>query len=68
MLFPYLVNLYFEYLLRENRLEADEYNFKTGRNNINYYADKTTFVADSTDDLEVLVMTVKEHSGKKRRR
>ena len=58
----YLFNLYEEYIMRNAGL--DEAGIKTARRNINNlrYADDTTFMEESKEELKSLLMKVKEES------
>lgn len=58
----YLLNLYPKYILREVRLEEDEYIFKSRERSTNnlHYADNSFLKAENVNELEVLVMKVKE--------
>ena len=60
-----LINLYVEYILRNARLDEAEDGIKiTGRNVNNLrYADDTTLMAESKDELKSLLMKVKEESA-----
>ena len=64
ILSPCLFNLYAEYIMRHPRL--DEAGIKiAGRNSNNLrYADDTTFMAESEDEIKSLLMKVKEESEK----
>ena len=63
---PCLFNVYAEYNLRNTRLEETQVGIKTaGRNNNNLrYADDTTLMAESKEELRSLLMKVKEESEK----
>ena len=63
---PYLFNLYAEYIIRNAGLEEAQAGIKIARRNINNlrYADDTTRVAESEEELKSLLMKVKEESGK----
>ena len=52
--------------MRNNGLEEAQVGIKIARRNINNlrYADDTTLMADSEEDLNSLLMKVKEESGK----
>ena len=52
--------------MRNNGLEEAQVGIKIARRNINNlrYADDTTLMADSEEDLKSLLMKVKEESGK----
>ena len=61
-----LFNLYAEYIMRNVGLEEAEAGIKIARRNINNlrYADDTTLMAESEEDLKSLLMKVKEESEK----
>ena len=63
---PCLFNFYAEYIMRNAGLEEAQAGIKIGGRNINNlrYADDTTLMADSEDELKTLVMKVKEESEK----
>ena len=62
---PCLFNLYAEYILRNAGLEESQAGIKiAGRNINNLYADDTTLMAKSEEELKSLLMKVKEESGK----
>ena len=63
---PCLFNLYAEYILRNAGLEEAQAGTKIARRNINNlrYADDTTLMAESEDELKSLLMKVKEESEK----
>ena len=63
---PCLLNLYAEYILRKARLEEAQAGIKIAGRNINNlrYADDTTLMAESEEDLKSLLMKVKEESEK----
>ena len=62
----YLFNLYAEYIMRNVGLDEAQAGIKFARRNINNlrYADDTTLMAESEEELKGLLMTVKEESGK----
>ena len=62
ILSPCLFNLYAEYIMRNSRLEEAQTGIKTARRNINNlrYADDTTLMAESEEELKSLLMKVKE--------
>ena len=64
---PCLFNLYAEYIMLSARLDEAQAGIKiTGRNINNLrYADNTTFMAESKEELKNLLMTMKEESEKK---
>ena len=61
-----LFNLYAEYIMRNAGLEEAQAGIKTARRNINNlrYADDTTLMAESEEELKSLLMKVKEESEK----
>ena len=61
-----LFNLYAEYIMRNAGLEETQAGIKIARRNINNlrYADDTTLMAESEEELKSLLMKVKEGSGK----
>ena len=61
-----LFNLYAEYIMRNAGLEEAEAGMKTAGRNINNlrYADDTTLMAESEEELKSLLMKVKEESEK----
>ena len=64
ILLPYLFNLYVEYIMRNDRL--NEAGVKIARRNTNKlrYADDTTVMEESNEELKSLLVKVKEESGK----
>ena len=66
MLSPCLLNLYAEYIMRNAGLEEGQAGIKiAGRNIDNFrYADETTIMAESEEELKSLLMKVKEGSEK----
>ena len=64
ILSPCLFNLYAEYIMRNAGLDEAEAGIKITRRNINYlrYADDTTLLAKSEEELKNLLMKVKEES------
>ena len=66
VLSPCLFNLYAEYIIRNAGLEEVQAGIKIARRNINNlrYADDTTLMAESEEELKSLLMKVKEESGK----
>ena len=66
ILSPCLFNFYAEYTLRNSGLEEAQAGIKiAGRNNSNLrYADDTTLMAESEEELKSLLMIVKEESEK----
>ena len=61
-----LFNFYAEYILRNARLEETQAGIKTAGTNINHlrYADDTTLMAESEEELKILLMKVKVESEK----
>ena len=61
-----LFNLYAEYVMRNARLDEAQAGIKIARRNINNlrYADNTTNMAESEEDLKSLLMKGKEESEK----
>ena len=66
MLSPSLFNLYAEYIMRNAGLEETQAGIKIGGRNVNNlrYADDTTLMAESEEELKSLLMKVKEESEK----
>ena len=66
ILLPCLFNLYAEYIMRNAGLEEAQAGIKTAWRNINNlrYADDTTLMAESEEELKSLLMKVKEESEK----
>ena len=66
ILSPCLFNLYAKYIMRNAGLEEIQAGIKIARRNINNlrYADNTTFMAESEEELKSFLMKVKEESGK----
>ena len=65
-LLPCLFNLYAEYIKRNARLDEAQAGIKISGRNINNlrYADDTTLMAGSEEELKSLLMKVKEESEK----
>ena len=63
---PCLFNLYAEYITRNDGLEEVQAVIKIAQRNINNlrYADDTTLMAESKEELKSLLMKVKEESEK----
>ena len=61
ILSPSLFNLYAEYILRNTRLDEAQAGIKTAVRNINIlrYADDSTLMAESVEELKSLLMKVK---------
>ena len=66
ILSPCLFNLYAEYIMRNTGLEEAQAGIKIARRNINNlrYADDTTLMAESEEELKNLLMKVKVESEK----
>ena len=66
ILSPCLFNFYAEYIMRNTGLEEAQAGIKIARRNINNlrYADDTTLMAESEEELKSLLMKVKEESEK----
>src|SRR5574341_500678 len=66
ILAPCLFNLYAEYIMRNAGLEEAQDGVKIARRNINNlrYADDTTLMAESEEELKSFLMKVKEESEK----
>ena len=66
MLSPCLFNLYVEYIMRNIGLDEAQTGVKIARRNINNlrYADDTTLMAESEEELKNLLMKGKEESEK----
>ena len=66
ILLPCLFNLYAEYIMRNVALDEAQAGIKIAGTNINNfrYADDTTLKAESKEELESLLMKVKEESEK----
>ena len=64
MLSPCLFNLHAEYIMRNSGLEEAQAGIKIAGRNINNlrYADDTTLMAESEEELKSLLMKVKEES------
>ena len=63
---PCLFNLYAEYIMRNAGLEETQAGIKIAGRNVNNlrYADDTTLMAESEEDLKSLLMKLKEESEK----
>ena len=61
-----MLNFYAEYIMRNVRLEEAQAGIKIARKNINNlrYADDTTLMAESEEELKSLLMKVKKESEK----
>ena len=66
MLSPCLVNLYAEYIMQNVGLDEAQAGIEIARKDINNlsYADDTTLMAESEEELKSLLMKVKEESEK----
>jgi len=66
ILSPCLFNLYAEYIMRNTGLEETQAGIKIAGRNINNlrYADDTTLMEESEEELKSLLMKVKEESEK----
>ena len=66
VLSPCLFNFYAEYIMRNAGLEEAQAGIKIARRNINNlrYADDTTLMAESEEELKSLLMKVKEEIEK----
>ena len=63
---PYLFNLYAEYIIRNSGVHEARAGIQIAGRNINNlrYADDTTLMAESEEELKNLLMKVKEESEK----
>ena len=66
ILSPYLFNLYAEYIMRNTGLDEAQAGIKTAGRNISNlrYADDTTLMAESEEELKSPLMKVKKDSEK----
>ena len=66
VLSPCLLNLYAEYIIQNARLVEAQAGIRIARRNSNNfsYADDTTLMAESEEELKSLLMKVNEESGK----
>ena len=66
ILLPCLFNLHAEYIMRNVGLDEEQAGIKIAERNINNlrYADDTTFMAGSEEELKNLLIKVKEKSEK----
>ena len=66
MLSPCFFNLYAEYIMRNAGLDESQAGIKIARRNISNlrYADDTTLMAESEEELKSLLMRVKEEMKK----
>ena len=67
ILLPCLFNFYAEYIMRNAGLEEAQAGIKIAGRNINHlrYADETTLMAESEEELKSLLMKMKQESGKR---
>ena len=65
MLSPCLFNLYAKYIILNVELDESQTGIKVAGRNINklIYADDTTVMVESQEELQSLLMRVKEESG-----
>ena len=63
---PCVFNFYAEYIMRNTGLEEAQAGIKIAGRNINHlrYADDTTLMAESEEELKSLLMKVKEENEK----
>ena len=63
---PAYINVYAEYIMQSARLDASQDGVKIAQRNINNlrYADDTTLMAESKEELKSLLMRMKEDSDK----
>ena len=63
---PYLFNLYAVYIMRNAGLDKAQAGIKIAKRNVSNfrYADDTTLMAESKEELKRLLMKVKEESEK----
>ena len=66
ILSPGLFNLYAEYIIQNAGLDESQAEIKSARRNVNRlsYADDTSLMAESEEELKSLLMKVKEDSEK----
>ena len=66
ILSPCLFNFYAEYIMQNASLDESQAGIKSARRNINNlrYADDTTLLAESEEELKSLLMKVREESEK----
>ena len=66
ILSPCLFNFYAEYIMRNTRIDEAQAGIKIAKKNINNlrYADTTTLMAESEEELKSLLMKLKEESEK----
>ena len=63
---PCIINLYAEHIIQNSRLDKAQAGIKIARRNINNlrYADDTTIMTESEEELKSLLIKVKEESEK----
>ena len=63
---PYLFNLYAEYIMHNARLDKSQAGIKVAWRSINHlrYANDTTLMAESEEELKSLLMRLKEEKEK----
>ena len=63
---PCLFNFYAEYIMRNTKLDKPQTGIKIARRNISNlrYADDTTLMVESQEELKNLLMKIKEESEK----
>ena len=66
LLSPCLFNLYAEYIMQNVQLNESQAGIKIATRNISNfrYADDTTLMAESQEEVKSLLMRMKEESGK----
>ena len=66
ILSPCLFNIYAEYIMQNAKLDEAQAGIKIARRNINnlIYADDTTLITESKEELKSLLMKVKEETEK----
>ena len=66
ILSPYLFNLHAEYIMKNDRLDEEQTGITIARRNSNNfrYTDDTTLLAESEEELNSLLMKVKEEREK----
>ena len=66
ILSPFLFNLYVEYIMQNAGLDEAQAGIKIAGRNVNSlrYADDTTLMAESEEELKSLLMKMKEESEK----
>ena len=60
---PFLFNLYAEYIIQNAKLDESQAGIQTARRNLRY-ADDTTLMAESEEELKCLLVKVTEESEK----